>query len=311
VRPPPLARSTLDRAAHLRTDAGWLAGAWPTARVVVVDTVGGGTTLVRDAPEPRLVLLSADRAPAAEPSDRLFLGVDSDGVAVFAVDAPLPGVPDTRAVTLRNIGHLLDDRDTGLFTAALALANWHVSHRYSAVTGQPTRVSQGGWSRVDPDGVQNWPRTDPAVITLVHDGAAGPDGRCLLGHAGEWRAPGVRRFSCLAGFVEAGESAEAAVVREVREEVGVTVGQIVYVGSQAWPFPASLMLAFTAYADPEQPVRVDPTEIAEARWFNRREVVAAMAGQRVDLDGGDALRLPMSVSIAAYLIRQWADEAPE
>jgi NAD+ diphosphatase len=165
-----------------------------------------------------------------------------------------------------------------------------------------------GWARLDPEdpaGAQLFPRTDPAIIVLVHDGVAGLGGRCLLGHAPGWRSRTRRRFSCLAGFVEAGESAEAAVVREVREEVGVEVGRIAYVGSQAWPFPCSLMLGFTAYADPARPLRVDPAEIAEARWFRREEVAAAYAGERVDIGDGDVLGLPMNASIAAYLIGGW------
>jgi NAD+ diphosphatase len=303
---PPLARSAVDRAAHLRGDEEWLAAAWRTALVLVVDTVAGGRALVTDeGGAVRLVLLPSAEAPAATPDERLFLGVDADGTALFAIDAPLGKRPGARAVTLRDVGHLLDDREAGLFTAGVALANWHTAHPYSPATGQLTAVREAGWTRVDPGGQQFWPRTDPAVIVLVHDGVAGPDGRCLLGHAGLWRAEGVRRFSCLAGFVEAGESAEAAVAREVGEEVGVEVGHLEYVGSQAWPFPQSLMLGFTAYADPAQPVRVDRTEIAEARWFSRREVAAAYAGERVDLGDGDALALPTNASIAAFLVDRW------
>jgi NAD+ diphosphatase len=111
----------------------------------------------------------------------------------------------------------------------------------------------------------------------------------------------VRRYSCLAGFVEAGESAESAVVREVAEEVGVRVARLRYKGSQAWPYPGSLMLGFTAEADPEQPVRVDETEIASARWFDRSEIRAVLAGERDDFG------LPMGSSIAAFLVTEWLD----
>jgi NAD+ diphosphatase len=300
----------VDRAAHRRGDADWLATAWATGLVLVVDTAGGGTAVVREtAAGVALALVPATEAPERPATDRWFLGVDRDGTALFAVDAPVTPGPGERAASLRDIGHLLDDRDAGVFTAAAALANWHASHGFSPVTGQPTVVTDAGWARLDPAGTQLWPRTDPAVIVLLHDGVPGADGRCLLGHAPGWYRPGRRRFSCLAGFVEAGESAEAAIVREVREEVGVEVGRIGYAGSQAWPFPASLMLGFTAYADPAQPLVVDATEIADAGWFSRRQVTAVYTGERVDVGDGDALGLPMNASIAAYLIDRWLRDA--
>jgi NAD+ diphosphatase len=297
---PPLARSTLDRAAHHRTDPEWLADAWARARVLVVDAVGGGKALLDDG---GLVVLDAKEAPDG---DRLFLGVEPDGTPVFAVDAPLPEHPGATAVTLREVGHELSDRDAGLFVTALALAQWHAGHPYSSATGLPTTSAEGGWVRVDEGGAQSFPRTDPAMIVLVHDGVAGPDGRCLLGNNATWgRSTTVRRYSCLAGYVEPGESAEAAVVREVAEEVGVAVRDIRYQGSQAWPYPGSLMLGFTAYADPSQPVRVDPAEIAHARWFTRREIGAALAGEPVDAGDGLRLALPPPASIAHFLLTSW------
>ncbi|SCL65805.1 NAD+ diphosphatase [Micromonospora citrea] len=303
---PPLARSTLDRAAHRRTDPGWLAQAWARARVLVLDSGDEGRALVRaDASPPTLVLVDAADLPAA--ASPMFLGVEPDGVPVFAVDGPLPEVAGARAAHLREVGHLLGDRDAGLFTTALALVNWHLRHRYSSATGHPTEVDEAGWSRVDGAGERIWPRTDPAMIVLVHDGVPGPDGRCLLGNNATWpQTPGQRRFSCLAGYVEPGESAEAAVLREVREEVGVPVADIAYAGSQAWPFPGSLMLGFLATADPEHPVQVDPAEIAYARWFSRREIGAALAGRPVDV-GGARLVLPPPSSIALFLVHRWLD----
>ncbi|MFB9235291.1 NAD(+) diphosphatase, partial [Plantactinospora siamensis] len=167
----------------------------------------------------------------------------------------------------------------------------------------------GGWSRLEEDGHQLWPRTDPAMIVLVHDGVAGPDGRCLLGHNSGWPdPPGSRRFSCLAGYVEPGESAEATVRREVAEEVGVAVDSISYAGSQSWPFPGSLMLAFFARADPTEPIRLDPAEIDRARWFSRREIAAVLAGGRTDDGDGRAVLLPPPSSIALFLIEQWVGD---
>jgi NAD+ diphosphatase len=301
---PPLARTTLDRSAHHRRDPAWLEDAWKRGQVLVVDSAAGGLALIRERDGAvRLVLLDAVDAPDGE---RLFLGVDPDGTPLFSVDAPLPEIEGARGATLREVGELLDDRDAGVFSAAAALANWHASHRYSPRSGQPTTVTEGGWVRTDPDGRQMWPRTDPAMIVLIHDGVPGPDGRCLLGHNANWPSTeGSRRFSTLAGFVEPGESAEAAVAREVFEEVGIRVRALRYEGSQAWPYPGSLMLGFTAVADRSQPLRLDPEEIDEARWFTRTEIRAMLAGEYRDPDTGVAMYLPMRASIALYLVTRW------
>ncbi|MGW0436305.1 NAD(+) diphosphatase [Micromonospora sp. NPDC003197] len=309
----PLARPTLDRAAHRRTDEQWLAAAWQRARVLVVDTAGGGRALVTTAEgSPELVLVDAGAVGARDPGDRMFLGVASDGTPVFAIDAPLPTGPETRAVTLREVGHLLSDWDAGLLATGVALANWHLRHAYSADTGLPTVAGEGGWSRTDDAGGQTWPRTDPAMIVLVHDGVDGPAGQCLLGNNTAWAdRDGVRRFSCLAGYVEPGESAEAAVVREVGEEVGLPLDQkrIRYVGSQAWPYPGSLMLGFLARAEADQPLRLDPAEISQARWFTRREIAAVLAAEPVDAGDGLRVGLPTPASIAYFLLQRWLDEA--
>ncbi|WP_067508114.1 NAD(+) diphosphatase [Actinoplanes sp. TFC3] len=300
---PPLARTTLDRAAHHRTDQAWLDQAWKSGLILIIDIAGGGKALIEglDTSAPSLVLVGADAAPAGE---RLFLGLDAGGVPIFAVDAPLPVGAVAGAGTAREFGDRLDARDAGILMTATALGNWHASHQFSARTGQPTTVIEGGWSRVDATGRQMWPRTDPAMIVLVHDGVAGRQGRCLLGHNATWPVVNaVKRFSCLAGFVEPGESVEAAVTREVREEVGIGLGSISYEASQSWPFPGSLMLGYTAEADPQQPMTLDPAEIADARWFTRDDVALMMREELVD--DGVRLTLPMASSIARYLIEKW------
>jgi NAD+ diphosphatase len=322
---PPLARSGVDRAAHRRTDQAWLDAAWKRARVLVVNP--SGRTLCtappeEGAPDPagatagapssavRLAFLGPDEVPDGE---RLFLGVDAGGQPYFAVLADLPEVVATRPVTLRHVGAVLPDLEAGLFVTAAALANWHASHRYSPATGELTTAAQAGWLRVDPSGTHLFPRIDPAVIVLVHDGAPGPQGRCLLGNNAAWPArEGQRFFSTLAGFVEPGESPEAAVAREVHGEVGVRVTALRYEASQAWPFPGSLMLGFTGQADPAQPLYLDPSEIADARWFTRREIADLLAEQPDPPAGphgattaGGEIALPGPASIAQFLIRTW------
>jgi NAD+ diphosphatase len=288
----PLGRSAVDRAAHRRRDTEWLADAWKRARVLVIDAEGRALIDTSDG-RPRLVFVAADAAPDGE---RLFLGEDDDA-PYFGVRGELPAAGDDQQPhTVRAVGAELDARDSGVFVEAVALANWHDNITHHPVTGAPTVARDGGWVRASETGGPIFPRTDPAMIVLVHDGVAGPQGRALLGRQAVW-PPG--RYSTLAGFVEPGESAEASVVREVGEETGVTVTDVRYVGSQPWPFPASLMLGFTARADPAQPIQRIDDELDDAQWFTREQV-------RAQRDAVTAL--PMRTSIAYFLISNWLDE---
>jgi NAD+ diphosphatase len=290
-QPPPLGRSGIDRAAHLRSDDEWLARAWanPSSRVIVV---GDGRALVDE--HHALVVSAPADSPAGE---RYFLGIaapsDLDtAVGVFAVAAPLPDPTPSgrRAANLREVGATLSDADAGLFAHAAALEQWHARHVRCPLCGAATVVALAGHvRRCVNDGSEHYPRTDPAVIMLVTD----DDDRCLLGRQPSWPA---HRMSTLAGYVEAGETLEHAVVREVFEEVGVSVGDVRYVASQPWPFPSSLMLAFTAKATTTE-LNLDGDEIAEARWFTHDELRTAIIG--------GSLQLPMSASVAFYLIDGW------
>ncbi|MDI1459846.1 NAD(+) diphosphatase [Catellatospora sp. KI3] len=292
---PALARSSLDRAAFRRADPQWLADAWLRAQVVVVGP--DGKALIRGT---ELVLLRSAELPVTDPAAApLFLGVEPDGQPFFAVNAELPQVEGARPMHLWEVGADLSERDAGVLAQALALVRWHRDHMFAPKSGQPTTVEQGGWVRRDAEGELHFPRTDPAVIMIVHDGVAGPQGRALLGANVMWATAEKRRYSTLAGFVEAGESAEAAVIREVAEECGVTVADPVYVGSQPWPYPRSLMLGFTVQGDPAEPVRTDPEELVDARWFTRAEVAAVLDGS------DDSFGLPNRSSIANHLIRRW------
>jgi NAD+ diphosphatase len=306
----------LDRAAHRRLDPSWLAEAWLRARIVILDATSpfSGHALVDGAGDLVFVDASHPSAAASEVSERFFLGEDDEGTPYFGALGSLPEVPGTRVVTMREVGADLDARAGGILVTMIALANFHRRHVFSPETGLPLQIGEGGWSRIDANGRQAWPRTDPAVIVLVHDDVAGGDGRCLLGHNAAWKPqPGqARRYSCLAGFVEPGESAEAAVEREVFEEVGVRVTDVRYAASQPWPYPGSLMLGFYALADPDAPLRLDPAEIAAAAWFTRAEIRAALEAMADDTGstGPDVAPvepgLPMASSIAYRLVRGWA-----
>ena len=288
-----LARGAVDRAARLRTDQPALDRAWadPATRVL---PISDGKALVIDGPTGTRLLLVAPEEAAT--GTRVFLGLDADGVAYFAVGAAALSTPEKRepprvaAVGLREVGSLLDPLGAGLFVHAAALLNWHATHTHCPRCGAATvPVSGGHVRRCTVDGSEHFPRTDPAVIMAVLDRAD----RLLLGRQALWPQ---RRFSTLAGFVEPGESLEMAVAREVVEEAGVVVEAVDYAGSQPWPFPASLMLGFYARASSTD-IDVDGVEIAEARWFTRAELADAIAAAEV--------LLPPQVSIARRLIEGW------
>jgi NAD+ diphosphatase len=293
----------LDRAAAERKDPVWVAAQreHPGARTVLLGDDGvrvdGGAPL-------RLALVPLTTVGTAAAAEALLLGLDEAG-PVFAVDlggprdgAPPPlvaahgvGDPDpatgTRPYGLREAVTTLPQADGGLVAYACALVNWHRRHERCSVCGTASLPAAGGLVRECPDcGSSHFPRTDPVVIMLVHDGRE----RLLLGRQASWPAG---RYSTLAGFVEPGESLEEAVAREVMEEAGVTVGAPRYVSSQPWPFPASLMLGFSAPWVAGDPVRQED-EIEDVRWFSRAEVA-----------GGDGLLLPPRHAIARRLIDGW------
>jgi len=289
-----LSRSTVDRATPQRADGAWVEAAWedPSSRVLVVSD---SQALVRSVDgRPELVFVSSAEAPEGT---KFLLGVDADDVAYFGVSVPggasrvRSGEDDVQPMSLRQVGALLSDRDAGLLTHAVALANWHDTHTHCPRDGTPTVPAPAGHLTTCPtDGSEHFPRLDPAVIMLVID----PDDRCLLARNALWPKG---RMSVLAGFVEPGESAEHAVAREVFEETAITVGHIRYLGSQPWPMPRSLMLGFQAAAPAGQRITVDAEEIGEARWFTREEMLAAI--------GTGELALAPTSSIARRLIEFW------
>lgn len=303
----PLSRHATDRAAHRRNEPDLIEKLRADAQTRVLVLVEGRTAVVGGSLHSFSVAEIDAILPLAD-HGLLFLGEttvataeEPAGTAYLAIAAKAEHVADLVAaeswVELRNAGQSLSDRDAGLFTQALALTNWHRSHGFAPRTGAPTVTAQAGWVRHahDDDTVQVFPRTDPAVIVLVTDGAD----RILLGNNALWES---NRYSLLAGYVEPGESLESAVIREVWEESGLAVVNPVYRGSQPWPFPASLMLGFTAElapgADPEAHA-ADGDEIRHLRWFTRDEV----------RNPGDDVILPGSASIARALLEEWLGES--
>ncbi len=294
---PLLSRVGADRADHLRTDVEAAQQGWAQAVLLRVDE--RNQVLVVDE---QLVLTPAADLGDTPPGDAVFLGRLPDGRHAWSVRAPLQ-VPDgipARAVDPRRGGVRFDDVSAQLVSCALALLNWHDNAGFSPSDGSPTRPVRAGWARRNLlTGHEEFPRVDPAVICLVHDGGD----RAVLARQVVWPP---RLFSLLAGFVEAGESFETCVMREIAEEIGLTVSDVTYLGSQPWPFPRSLMVGFHAIADPEQDFAYNDGEIAEAAWFTRDEIRAALAEGDWSSESTSRLLLPGSISIAREIIESWA-----
>jgi NAD+ diphosphatase len=303
----PLSRTRINRNAESRKIPGFLDRLMADDATKVV-LIWRGEALLAEGTPARMELV----APGDVPSDSLliYLGFTVDSVRTIAQGTHIVAAvltdesgPDVcsdmaRWVSARTMAHALDDLDSGIVIEALAMANWHAAHAFSPLTGSPARAEQAGWTRVDQStGKDLFPRTDAAVIALVTD----DKDRIVLGSNALWES---RRYSLLAGFVEPGESLEAAVVREVFEESGLVVTNPVYMGSQPWPFPASLMVGFRAEIEQESlaGIRPDGTEIVDLRWFTREELLASL---------GDVL-LPGRPSIARAMIEDWlGQELPE
>ena len=287
----------LDRASELRSDEAELNRLWSAAKIIRV----AESKLATDGTSLRF-LTAAEVEKLIESKifttgDKYFLGIDTASkLAYFAWDCDEVGLAAGESSTegmasLRELGGMLDEFHLGISMHATALSNWHRSHPHCSKCGALTESSLGGSVRVCvKDQSQHHPRTDSAVIVLVKD----KDDRILLGHQPIWPDG---RFSTFAGFLEPGETFEQCVEREVFEESGVKVNQIKYLGSQPWPFPASIMIAFSAVVDDPSTAKADGVEITEVRWFSRDELKASIA------DG--SLLLPPTISVARKMIAMW------
>ena len=279
----PLAVAEVDRSAHLRSDEAYIKSAWPNA--LVLQFVSEKFVSYSN----QLTFVKGASLGEYDSQIDYFLGV-KDGENFF-----LRHLNDETLTSefksLRAIGSFLSPRDIGLAVHAQGLANWHSKHPRCSLCGGPTVVVLAGAVRRCPtDQSEHYPRTDSAIIVLIKN----DKDQILLGRQKVWPK---NRFSTFAGFVEPGESFEHCVVREVREEAGVELAQINYLGSQPWPFPASLMIAFEAITNTPQLARPDGEEIEEIRWFSRADMKAAILDK--------SLILPLEISVARQMIKAW------
>jgi len=293
--------SRIDRAGELRVNQETLDQLWQRAQILQL--AEGRIAAVDTA----LTLISAQDVAAHiaahtfTEGSRYFLGLDLETkTPFFAWDTEWVGtiadeVKQVGFSTVREIGSLLSEQELEISFHAMGLSNWHRAHPRCPRCGGATRVDLGGAARTcDADGSQHHPRTDSAVIVLVKDRSD----RILLGHQPIWPEG---RFSTFAGFLEPGETFEHCVAREVLEESAVVVTELKYLGSQPWPFPASIMIAFEAVTDNPERAQGDGQEVTEVKWFTRAELMAAAK------DG--SLLLPPSISVARKMIERWLGES--
>ncbi|KAJ54900.1 NUDIX hydrolase [Actibacterium mucosum KCTC 23349] len=307
--------SGLDRAAHLRGDEAALDTLWKDPKAQVLLLWRGKPLTENDdlALLPSAHPILADRQPAA-----VFLGLENEA-GLFAVDISdwepdalpesLNGFFDPSAQQhpdlpngvvfreLRGIMAGLTPRHAELAATSKAIVEWHRTHRFCALCGGRNRLSMAGWQATCTDcGAHHFPRTDPVVIMLITNGNS-----VLMGRSPGW-PQGM--YSLLAGFVEPGETIEGAVRREVLEESGIQVGDVAYLASQPWPFPASLMFGCRGHATSTE-IKIDPAEIEDARWFSREEMLEIMAGEHKDVTPA------RKGAIAHFLIRNWLADTLE
>jgi NAD+ diphosphatase len=294
----------LDRAAERRRDAAWIGSLLddPAARLLPMREL---KPALRDG---NGAGLSLDWQPVGRWRETIeagailiFLGLGEDGRPHFALDASAapPANADDASMDARSLAPLLPGPEAAILGEARSLIDWHQRHGFCAQCGAPTRIESAGWVRRCPEcKASHYPRTDPVVIMLAVRGEYG-----LLGRGK--RRPG-NRFSCLAGFMEPGETLEEVVRRETHEESGIRIGRVKYLASQPWPFPSTLMMGFLAEALTEE-IQVDPDELAEARWFHRDDIREMVARAATGPDDPSQVSLPQPLAIAHHICRRWSN----
>ena len=281
----------VDRSGHLREDPGWLRAAIDELDSIFVP-VWGDRLLATEDPVNAVLLGRDDVSAYLDQDEMIFLGMFKErpafAVAIDRSDEP-PFNGHGSFHDLRYLGSVVPADEANLIAHARALVLWHRLQRFCGICGAPSVAQSGGNTRScsnEECAVSIFPRVDPAIIVLVSDGD-----RCLLGRQASWPEA---RYSTIAGFVEPGESLEDAVVREVREETNIDVGNVRYHSSQPWPFPSSLMLGFSAEAESSD-IRLNDGELEDAQWFTRKELRSGFP------------KLPYRLSIARRLVDDWID----
>jgi NAD+ diphosphatase len=300
------ANSPLDRASHRRVDKEWLAAAFADKRSLFMPVWKLMPFLIKGREgkhEAGWITSELALALMRPGTTTIFLGINND-IAHFAIDVST--MPDPAAhgalaglgtfADLRTVAEEIDIGDAAILAQAKSVIDWHQRHGYCANCGNATTLADAGYKRTcEACNTEHFPRTDPVVIMLALNGDA-----CLLGRQAKW-PNGF--FSALAGFVEPGETIEEAVAREVLEEAGVKIGEVLFHSTQPWPYPSSLMIGCYARALTTE-IRLEQDELSEARWFTRAEVRDAIQRR-----GTPELRLPPPLAIAHQLVKSWIEQA--
>ncbi|HEV7692864.1 MAG TPA: NAD(+) diphosphatase [Hyphomonadaceae bacterium] len=313
----PLVPAGLDRVAHRRREPEWLDKAFAADNCRVLVMREGLPLVEGSGPPTASPMIGAQLAPGrpilwlgpqagmlSQKYTRLFLGETVKGSPVFAIELPASFSLDSSPIAglgvfedFRVAASTMDAFNGGAASTARCLFEWHRRNGHCANCGTKTNILEAGWKRKCEDcGAEHFPRVDPVAIMLAVKGD-----KCLMGRGKGWR-PGF--WSCLAGFVEPGETFEQAAAREIFEEAGVRcTGEAQYLFGQPWPFPSSLMIGLILEAETDE-LKIDPNELDSARWFTRDEAKAMMAGTHPDAFA------PMRFAIAHHVLKAWLDRGP-